>query len=60
MTGGLARALERDRPLAAVALGRSLRAAGVAVTPERAARFAAASALVGVKNRDALYWAARL
>ena len=60
MTGGLARALERDRPLAAVALGRSLRAAGVAVTPERAARFAAASALVGVGDRDALYWAARL
>ena len=60
MTGGLARALDRDRPLTAVALGRSLRAAGLAVTPERAARFAAASALVDAGERDGLYWAARL
>ena len=60
MTGALARALDRDRPLAAVALGRSLRAAGLGVTPERAARFAAASELVDVGDRDGLYWTARL
>jgi uncharacterized protein with von Willebrand factor type A (vWA) domain len=60
VTGGLARALDRDRPLAAVALGHSLRAAGLAVTPERAARFATASSLVDAGDRDALYWAARL
>jgi uncharacterized protein with von Willebrand factor type A (vWA) domain len=56
----LARALRRDPPLVAVALGRSLRAAGLAVTPERAARFARAAALVPCEDRDAVYWAARL
>ncbi|MBI5104754.1 MAG: hypothetical protein HZB46_07190, partial [Solirubrobacterales bacterium] len=54
------RALARDAPLAAVALGRSLRAAGLAVTPDRSATFARAAELVGVGERDRLYWAARL
>jgi len=60
MSAELARALRRDAPLAAVALARSLRAAGLAVTPERAARFAEAAGLVRADDRDALYWAARL
>jgi uncharacterized protein len=55
-----ARALERDAPLAAVALGRSLREAGMPVTPDRSATFAAAARLVGPADRDRLYWAARL
>ena len=41
------RALARDPPLAAVALGRSLHAAGLPVTPDRSATFAAAAALLG-------------
>jgi uncharacterized protein with von Willebrand factor type A (vWA) domain len=53
-------ALERDAPFAAVALGRSLRAAGLRVTPGRSATFAAAAALVDVRDRSALYWSARL
>ncbi len=53
------RALERDAPLAAVALGGALRAAGVPVTPERSATFCAASALLPA-DRDGRYWAARL
>jgi uncharacterized protein len=56
----VARALERDAPLAAVALGRALRAAGLQVTPDRSATFVAATALVEPRDRDALYWAARL
>jgi uncharacterized protein with von Willebrand factor type A (vWA) domain len=56
----LGRALERDAPLAAVALGRSLRAAGLPVTPDRSATFAAAARLVGASDRDGLYWAARI
>ena len=55
-----ARALERDPAFAAVALGRSLQAAGVPVTPDRSARFATAAALLGATGRDDLYWAARL
>ena len=54
------RALERDAPLAAVALGRSLRAAGLPVTPDRSATFASAVRLLGGGDRDRLYWAARL
>jgi len=57
VTASFARALERDAPLAAVALGRSLRAAGLPVTPDRSATFAAACALTG---REGLYWTARL
>jgi uncharacterized protein with von Willebrand factor type A (vWA) domain len=55
-----ARALSRDAPLAAVALGRSLRAAGLPVTPDRSAIFIAATVLLGSADREALYWAARL
>jgi uncharacterized protein with von Willebrand factor type A (vWA) domain len=55
-----ARAFERDPALAAVALGRSLRAAGLPVTPERSATFAAAASLLDARDRDSLYWAARL
>jgi uncharacterized protein len=54
------RALARDAPLVAVALGRSLRAAGVPVTPDRSATFAATARLLDVHDRDGLYWAARL
>ena len=54
------RALARDVPLTAVALGRSLRGAGLPVTPERSATFANATALLGGTDRNALYWAARL
>ena len=47
---------ERDvRSLAAVQLGRALRAAGLPVTPERSATFARSLALT-----DDVYWAARL
>jgi uncharacterized protein with von Willebrand factor type A (vWA) domain len=53
-------ALERDAPFAAVALGRSLRAAGLPVTPDRSATFATAATLVDVRDRAGLYWAARL
>jgi uncharacterized protein len=55
-----ARAFSRDAPLAAVALGRSLHAAGIPVTPERSAMFASSAALLGTADRDGLYWAARL
>jgi len=57
VTASFAWALERDAPLAAVALGRSLRAAGLPVTPDRSATFAAACALTG---REGLYWTARV
>jgi uncharacterized protein with von Willebrand factor type A (vWA) domain len=60
VTSTFARALARDAPLAAVALGRSLRAAGLPVTPDRSATFAAATALLPADDRAALYWAARL
>jgi uncharacterized protein with von Willebrand factor type A (vWA) domain len=59
-TRTFARALSRDAPLTSVALGRSLRAAGLPVTPDRSATFVAAAALLGAGDRDALYWAARL
>ena len=53
------RALERDPPFAAVALGRTLRAAGLPVTPDRSARFAAAVRLTQPRDRRGLYWTAR-
>jgi uncharacterized protein with von Willebrand factor type A (vWA) domain len=46
--------------ITAVALGRSLRAAGLPVTPDRSATFASALPLLGRVDRDRLYWAARL
>jgi uncharacterized protein with von Willebrand factor type A (vWA) domain len=49
-----------DPSLAAVALGRALRAAGLPVTPDRSVTFAAAAGLVDAGDRDALYWAARV
>jgi uncharacterized protein with von Willebrand factor type A (vWA) domain len=55
-----ARALSRDPAFAAVTLGRSLREAGLPVTPDRSATFAAAVPLVGATDREGLYWAARL
>jgi len=58
--GAFTRALARDAPFAAVALGRSLRAAGLPVTPERSATFTAAARLLDVHDRTGLYWAARL
>jgi uncharacterized protein with von Willebrand factor type A (vWA) domain len=51
---------EPDVAAFATALGRALRAAGVSVTPERAARFARALELVAPVSRSRLYWAARL
>jgi uncharacterized protein len=53
-------ALSRDPAFAAVALGRALRAAGLPVTPARAATFVSAARLLDVADRNALYWAARL
>jgi hypothetical protein len=55
-----ARALERDAPFAAVALGRALHDAGLPVTPDRSARFAAAAALARPRDRSELYWTARV
>jgi uncharacterized protein len=55
-----ARALGRDPAFAAVLLGRSLRAAGLPVTPDRSTTFARAAALLDVGDRERLYWAARL
>ncbi|HKH16105.1 MAG TPA: VWA domain-containing protein [Solirubrobacteraceae bacterium] len=46
-------------PLAAMALGRALREAGLPVTPDRSATFPAAAALLEARDRDGLYWAAR-
>lgn len=46
-------------PLAAMALGRALRDAGLPVTPDRSATFPAAAALLDARDRDGLYWAAR-
>jgi uncharacterized protein len=54
------RALERDASLAAVALGRALRAAGLPVTPDRSVTFAATTALLNPRDRRSLYWGARL
>ena len=48
-----------DSPALATALGQRMRAAGVPATPERAARFARALALVGPIRRPELYWTAR-
>jgi uncharacterized protein len=48
-----------DLPALATALGQRLRAAGLPTTPERAARFAEAVALVGPVRRSELYWTAR-
>jgi len=55
-----ARALSRDPAFAAVALARSLQAAGLPVTPDRSASFVAAASLLGPAGRDQVYWAARL
>jgi uncharacterized protein len=46
-------------PLAAMALGRALRDAGLPVTPDRSATFVANARLLDARDRDALYWAAR-
>ncbi len=46
-------------PLAAMALGRALRDAGLPVTPDRSATFATSARLLDARDRDALYWAAR-
>jgi uncharacterized protein len=48
-----------DLPALATALGQRMRAAGVPATPERAARFARALALVAPVRRAELYWTAR-
>ncbi len=48
-----------DLPALATALGQRMRAAGVPATPERAARFARALALVAPVRRTELYWTAR-
>jgi uncharacterized protein with von Willebrand factor type A (vWA) domain len=55
-----ARAMGRDPAFAAVTLGRSLREAGLPVTPDRSATFAAAARLLEAHDRERLYWAARL
>jgi uncharacterized protein len=55
-----ARALRRDPAFTAVVLGRELRAAGLPVTPDRSATFAAAAGLVDPGETEQLYWAARL
>jgi uncharacterized protein len=59
-TERFARALRRDPAFAAVTLGRSLRAAGLPVTPDRSATFAASARLLDARDRDRLYWAGRL
>jgi uncharacterized protein with von Willebrand factor type A (vWA) domain len=51
--------LDIDLPAVATALGQRLRDAGVAVTPERSARFARALTLVPPVSTVQLYWAAR-
>lgn len=56
----VARALSRDAAFAAVTLGRSLRAAGLPVTPDRSATFVSATRLLDARDRERLYWAARL
>ena len=48
-----------DLPALATALGQRMRAAGVPATPERAARFVRALALVAPVRRTELYWTAR-
>jgi uncharacterized protein len=53
------RTLHLDLPAFASALGRRLHDAGVPVTPERAARFAQALALVRPISRRRVYWTAR-
>jgi uncharacterized protein len=55
-----ARALDRAPAFAAVTLGRWLREAGLPVTPDRSATFAAAARLLDAHDRERLYWAARL
>ena len=65
MNTAFARVLQDDPPVAAVTLGRALRGAGLPVTPDRSAAFAAAARLLGggppdPLSRDRLYWAARL
>jgi uncharacterized protein with von Willebrand factor type A (vWA) domain len=55
-----ARALAREPAFAAVMLGRSFRAAGLPVTPDRSATFATAARLLDARDRERLYWAARL
>jgi uncharacterized protein with von Willebrand factor type A (vWA) domain len=51
--------VELDLPALAARFGRRLSEAGVPVTPERAARFAAALTLVRPVARRRLYWTAR-
>ena len=46
-------------PVAAMALGRALRDAGLPVTPDRSSNFIANAGLLGARDRDELYWAAR-
>jgi uncharacterized protein len=46
-------------PLAAMAFGRALREAGLPVTPDRSATFAASAGLLDARERDTVYWAAR-
>jgi uncharacterized protein with von Willebrand factor type A (vWA) domain len=58
--GAFAALLGRDPPLAAVALGRALRDAGIPVTPDRSTTFADAVRLTGARDADGLYWPARL
>jgi uncharacterized protein len=48
-----------DAPRLATAFGRALRAAGVPTTPERAARFARALALLAPLDGPRVYWAGR-
>jgi uncharacterized protein len=51
--------IELDLPPLAAALGRRLHDAGLAMTPDRAAAFARALALVRPVSRRRLYWTAR-
>jgi uncharacterized protein with von Willebrand factor type A (vWA) domain len=59
MTGFGVQQLELDLPALAGAFGRRLHEAGVPVTAERSARFAAALKLVKPISRRRLYWTAR-
>ena len=52
---GFSRALARDAPIAAVALGRSLRAAGLPVTPDRSVTFSAAAQLLDVHDLSLIH-----
>src|SRR4051812_50082247 len=54
------RVVEGSPALAAVALGRSLRAAGLPATPAKEVAFARAAGLAGARDAQGLYWPARL